>query len=82
MGPLLYTNFMFFVQRSIMDPGPTTTVTMGYLDQELTVQFPDAPHADCPLGSPFFFFFFFFFFLRARQLMPRMQLSLRLIVQP
>jgi hypothetical protein len=38
---------------------------------------------------PNFFFFFFFFFcffffllLRARQLMPRIHLSLRLIVQP
>jgi ribonucleotide reductase beta subunit family protein with ferritin-like domain len=30
----------------------------------------------------FFSFFFFFFFFRARQLMPRMHLSLRLIVQP
>jgi hypothetical protein len=28
------------------------------------------------------FDFFFFFFFRARQLMPRMHLSLRLIVQP
>ena len=30
----------------------------------------------------FFFFFFLFFFFRARQLMPRMHLSLWLIVQP
>lgn len=29
MGPLMYMQFMFFAQRSIMDPGPTTTVTMG-----------------------------------------------------